>query len=167
MGSYGKVTELLPTDALQPKGKHVTTISYHDTNLYHNVVTGRLVTGVLHFLNKALIDWHSKKQSTVETSTYESEHVSARTCTEQILDLRITLRCIGVPIRFTSCMFGDNKSVVDSSMTPHGKTHKRHIALSFHRVREAIAANTINYQFIDSGINPADILSKHWGYSDI
>ena len=64
-------------------------------------------------------------------------------------------------------MFGDNESVVDSSMTPHGKIHKRHVALSFHRVREAIAANIINYQFIDGKLNPADILSKHWGHSDI
>ena len=145
----------------------MTTISYHDANLHHNVVTGRSVTGVLHFINKTPIDWYSKKQSTVETSTYGSEYVSARTCIEQILDLRITLRYLGVPIRSTSYMFGDNKSVVDSSMTPHGKIHKRHVALSFHRVREAIAANIINYQFIDGKINPADVLSKHWGHTDV
>ena len=58
-------------------------------------------------------------------------------------------------------MFGDNKSVVDSSMTPHAKIHKRHVALSFHRVREAIAAKIIRYHFIIGNINPANILSKH------
>ena len=41
---YGKVTELLPEDAPAPKGKHVVTISYHYSNLHHNVATGRLVT---------------------------------------------------------------------------------------------------------------------------
>ena len=35
-------------------------------------------------------------------------------------------------------MFGDNKSVADSSMMPHVKLHKCHMALSFHRVREAM-----------------------------
>ena len=79
---YGEVTELLPEDAPQPLGKSVTTISYHDANLYHNVITGRSVTGVLHFLNKTPIDWYSKKQSTVETATYGSEYSSARTCVE-------------------------------------------------------------------------------------
>ena len=64
-------------------------------------------------------------------------------------------------------MFGDNRSVVDSSMTPHAKIHKRHVALSFHRVREAIAAKIIGYYFINGEINPADILSKHWGHAQV
>jgi hypothetical protein len=135
--------------------------------LYHNLITGRSVAGVLHMLNKTPVDWHSKKQSTVETATYGSEFSSARTCVEQILDLRITLRYLGVPLRKLSYMFGDNDSVVNSSMTPFGKIHKRHVALSFHRVREAIAAKIISYQFINGKINPADILSKHWAHHNM
>ena len=164
---HGNVTELLPKDAPEPLGKPVVTISYHDANLYHNIITGRSVTGILHFCNKTPVDWYSKKQSTVETATYGSEYVSARTCTEQIIDLRNTLRYLGVPLRKKSFMFGDNRSVADSSMTPHAKIHKRHVALSFHRVREAIAAKIVAYYFIPGEINPADILSKHWGYQQI
>ena len=164
---YGEVTELLPEDAPRSLGKSVTTISYHDANLHHNIITGRSVTGVLHFINKTPIDWYSKKQSTVETATYGSEYSSARTCVEQILDLRNTLRYLGAPIKTKSFMFGDNKSVVDSSMTPHAKIHKRHVALSFHRVREAIVAKIVGYHFINGNINPADVLSKHWGHSQV
>ena len=58
-------------------------------------------------------------------------------------------------------MFGDNDNVINSSMNHQGKIHKRHVALSLHRVREEIAANIISYQFISSEINPADILGKH------
>ena len=76
----GKVTELLPQDAPVPKGKHVVIVIYHDANLHHNVVTGRSVTGVLHFVNKTPTDWNTKKQATVEIDTYGSEHSSARTC---------------------------------------------------------------------------------------
>ena len=48
------------------------------------------------------------------------------------------------------------------------KLHKRHNALSFHRVQEAIAAGYIQYFLhIPGKVNPADILSKHWGYSDV
>ena len=158
---YGEVKELLPEDAPRSLGKEVVTISYHDANLYHNVITGRSVTGIIHFVNKTPIDWYSKKQSTVETATYGSEYVSAKTCVEQIMDLRNTLRYLGVSVKKKSFMFGDNRSVVDSSMTPHAKIHKRHVALSFHRVREAIAAKIVGYYFIPGEINPADILSKH------
>jgi hypothetical protein len=62
-------------------------------------------------------------------------------------------------------MFGDNKSVVDSSMQLHTKLHKHHTMLSFHHVREAISSSIIGFYFIPGDRNPADILSKHWGIS--
>jgi hypothetical protein len=61
-------------------------------------------------------------------------------------------------------MFGDNKSVADCSMQLNAKLHKRHTMLSFHCVREAIAAGILGFY---SEENPADILSKHWGYTQI
>jgi hypothetical protein len=64
-------------------------------------------------------------------------------------------------------MFGDNKSVVESSMGIHDKLHKRHTMLSFHRVREAIASGKVGFNFIPGKLNPEDILSKHWGYTQI
>jgi hypothetical protein len=64
-------------------------------------------------------------------------------------------------------MFGDKKSVIDSSMQLHAILHKRHTMLSFHRIREAIAYGIVDFFYIPGDINPADILSKHWGYSQI
>ena len=84
-----------------------------------------------------------------------------------IIDLRTTLWYLGVPIRDKSYMFGDTKSVVDSSMQLHAKLHKRHTMLSFHRVREAIASGIVGFFYVPGDINPADILSKHWGYSQV
>jgi hypothetical protein len=131
------------------------------------MLTGRSVTGVLHLLNQCPIDWFSKKQATVETATYGSEFVAACTCVEQVMDLRSTLRYLGVPIRAKSIMFGDNKCVVDSSTKIHSKLHKRHTTLSFHRVREAVAAKVIGFFHIDRKRNPADVLSMHWGYAAV
>ena len=106
-------------------------------------------------------------QSIVETTTYGSEFVAARTCLEQVIDLCTTLCYLGVRIRNKSYMFGDNQSIVDSSTHPHSKLHKRHTALSFHCVREAIAAKIVAFYHISGDINPADILSKHWGYQQV
>jgi hypothetical protein len=92
----------------------------------HDVVTGRSVTGILHLANKTPNDWYYKKQATVETATQESEFVAARICVDQIIDLRNSLRYLGVPIRSKSYLFGDNISMVDSSMQVHAKLHKRH-----------------------------------------
>jgi hypothetical protein len=63
--------------------------------------------------------------------------------------------------RENSYMFGDNKSVVDSSMQLNAKLHKQHTMLSFHREREAIAAGILSFFFLAGDDNPADILSKY------
>ena len=91
--------------------------------------------------------------------------MAARTCVEQIIDIRTTLRYLGVPVVGSSQMFGDNESVVNSSEHIHTRLHKWHNALSFHRVRESIAASICRFHYIPGKINPVDILSKHWGYN--
>jgi len=164
---YGDVKEIIPTDIPETKGKYVTLSHYFDANLYHDMITGRSVTAILHFLNQTPIDWYSKKQATVETATFGSEFIAARTTIDQIVDLRTTLRYLGVPIREKSYVFGDNKTVIDSSSTPHAKLHKRHNALSFHRVREAVASKYVSIFHLPGEYNPADILSKHWAYASV
>ena len=159
---YSDATEEIPKDAPRPLGKAVKMTSYVDANLHHDLINGRSMMGIFHFLNQTPIDWYSKLQSTVETATFGSEYVAARTCTEQVMDLRNTLRYLGVPVDGASMIFGDNESVVNTASHPHGKLHKRHVALSHHRTREAIAAGITRFYHIRGDKNPADILSKHW-----
>ena len=146
---YGNVREELPYDLPRALGKPVTLTHFVDANLYHDVMTGWLVTGILHLINKTPIDWYSKKQATVATSTYGSEFVASKICVDQIIELRNLLCYLGVPINSKSYMFGDNKIVAESSTIPEAKIHKRHVMLSFHRVREAIASRIINFVHVD------------------
>jgi hypothetical protein len=84
---YGNASETVPKDAPEPLGNPITMTHYQDVNLYHDIITGRSVTAILHFLNKFPINWYSKKQATVKMATYGSEFISARTCVNQIMDL--------------------------------------------------------------------------------
>ena len=126
----------------------------------HDYITGKSATGIIHMINKTPIEWYSKRQATVETSTYGSEFVAARIATEQIIDLRYTLRMFGVLLDGPAWMFGDNLSVVVNSTIPQSTLKKRHNALAYHRVREAIAAGILNFVHINGKENPADILTK-------
>jgi hypothetical protein len=164
---YGEVREDIPADAPKPLGKFVTTTHFVDANLMHCAATGRAMTSILHLVNKTPMDWFCKKQSTVETATYGSEFNAARACVEQIMDIRMTLRYLGVPIRDRSYVFGDNKSMINSATQIHSKLHKRHTMLSYDRVREAGAAGIVHITHVPGSANPADILSKHWGYADV
>ena len=69
---YGDVKEEIPNDTPEPLGNYVITTHYVDANLFHDILTGRSVTGILHLINKTPLDWFSKKQATVETATYGS-----------------------------------------------------------------------------------------------
>ena len=164
---YSGACELIPYDIPKPLGKHVQTTHYVDANLHHDLATGKAVTAVLHFLNQTPIDAYTKRQSTVETGKYGSEFVAARTAVDQIIDIRTTLRYLGVPIRDKSYMFGDNRLVVTSSTIPNSTISKRHHLASYHRVREAITARYISFQWKDGKSNPADILSKHWEFAPV
>ncbi len=125
---------------------------------------GWSVMGILHFMNKMPIDWYSKKWATMETATYGSKFIAACTCIDQVLDLRLTLHYLSVPIHDVSYIFGDNKSIVQSATQPHAKHHKWHNALSFHWAWEAIVSKNIIMTHMPGADNPADILSKHWAY---
>ena len=72
----------------EPLGKGLVTTTTMDANLNHYLVTGKSLTGCLHFVNTTPVDWYSKKQATVETATYGSEFVAAKTATEQIMAAR-------------------------------------------------------------------------------
>jgi hypothetical protein len=105
-----------------------------DANLMHGLTTGRYVTGTIHMLNQTPIDYFSKRQGQVETATYGSEFVAARTATEQIINLHYSLRALGIPLDGPSWMFGDNQRVVTSSMVPHSCLNKRWNTLSYPHV---------------------------------
>ena len=162
--TYGNVKEAIPEDLPPSLGKSVVLTTYVDANLHHDLITGRSVTGILHLVNQTPVDWYTKRQATVETATYGSEFVAARIATDQIIDLRLTLRYLGVPVDTHTYMFGDNQSVITSSTIPHSLLAKRHNALSYHQVREAIAAKIVKFFHIEGTTNPADILSKHCGH---
>ena len=58
---YGYVRELIPRDAPTLLGEFVILIHYVDSNLMHCLLTSRLVTGILTFINKTPMDCFSKK----------------------------------------------------------------------------------------------------------
>ena len=71
----------------EPLGEAVITTTTMNANLHHCLATGKSLTGCLHFVNKTPVDWYSKMQATVETATYGSEFVAAKTKDLVTIDL--------------------------------------------------------------------------------
>ena len=57
-------------------------------------------------------------------------------------------------------MFGDNLSVILNSQNPAADLSKKHVAISFHMVREAVAAGIIEPYWLRNWYNTSDIMTK-------
>ena len=104
--------------------------------------------------------WFSKRQNTVETSTFGSEIVALRIAVEMIEGLRYKLRMMGVPIDGPTNVFCDNESVVKNVSNPDSPLKKKANAIAYHKAREAIASKIIRIAKEDGETNLADLLTK-------
>ena len=96
-------------------------------------------------LNNTPVRWVSIRQKTVETSTYGSELVASKIATELILEVRYMLQSLGVALDGPALMLGDNMLVVLNTSVPSSVLKKKHNAIAYHRVREAIAAKILRF----------------------
>ena len=150
----------MPSDAPEPKGESVRLTHFWGANLMHDLTTGRSATGTPHMINQTPANWCSKRQLTVETAACGSELVAGQTAAEQVMDTHCTLRVMGVPIDGPSHMFGDNESVITSSMAPHSMLGKRRNMLLCHQCREAIAAGVSKMFHADGKQSRSDVMTK-------
>ena len=157
---YKGAKEAVPLNAPEPRGNAVQMNCFVDADHAANRVTRRSHTGVVVFVNRAPVLWHSKAQNTVETSTFGSEFVAMRIATELVEGLRYKLRMFGVPLEGATNVFCDNQSVVTNTTLPSSTLKKKHNAIAYHRVREAVAAGTIRVAKVSSEKNVADMLTK-------
>ena len=83
-----------------------------------------------------------------------------RVALELIEGLRYKLRMLGVPVEGPADVFCDNEGVVRNTTAPELTLKKKHTAINYHRVREAVASGTICIAKEDTQSNLADLLTK-------
>jgi len=157
---YPGACEELPGNMPKPKGNPVELTAYVDADHAHDQLTRRSVTGILLFINNTPIKWYSKRQNTVETSTYGAELVALRIAIDNVVEFRYKLRMMGIPLKGPSHVLCDNRSVVLNTTLPSSTLKKKHNAIAYHRVREAVAAKVVKVLHIEGKENIADILTK-------
>lgn len=157
---YRDAEEAIPSNMPEPRGREVIISCFVDANHAGDVVDRRSQTGVLIFVNRAPIHWYSKRQATVEVSTFGAEFCALRIATEMIESLRYKLRMFGVPIDGSANVFCDNESVYKNTTIPESVLKKKHHSIAYHRCREAVAAGTIRVAKQGTTKNLADLFTK-------
>ena len=90
--------EELPTDAPKSRGRAVEVTAFVNASHAYDKKTRRSHTGYIIFVKRAPIIWYSKRQATVDSSTYGSGFIALKTCVEHIIALGFKLRMFGIPI---------------------------------------------------------------------
>ena len=157
---YPDACEKIPPNAPLPRGKPVQINCFVDADHAGNIVTRRSQTGILIFLNMAPISWYSKRQNTVESSTFSSEFIALKTACEQLVSLRYKLRMFGIPLNGPANIFCDNEAVYRNTSDPSSTLKKRHQSIAYHTCRESVASG-MALIFKEAGeTNLSDILTK-------
>jgi len=157
---YRDAKEQIPLDMPEPRGKEIQTTCFVDSDHAGDKVTRRSRTGVLIFANRAPIVWYSKKQTSIETSSFGSEFSAMKTAVELVEGLRYKLRMMGVPLDGHTHVLADNQSVVKNSSIPESTLKKKSNSIAYHYVRERAAAGVIHIQYENTKTNLADCLTK-------
>ena len=157
---YGDVKEAIPPNAPEARGNEVVIRHYVDADHAGEKLTRRSRTGYITFLNMSPTNWFSKRQNSVESSTFGSEFTALKIVTEHNRGLRWKLRMLGVPINESSYVFCDNMSVVYNTTAPESTLKKKSNAIAYHCVREAVAMKEILIAYEPTDTNLSDLMTK-------
>ena len=136
------------------------TYCFVDDNHAAEKVKRRSLNGIMIFWNRAPILWFSKRQNSVESSTFGSEFTSLKKSVEMATALGYKLRMFGVPIDVPTDIFCDNEAVYKNSLTPESVPCKKHHSIAYHKCREAVASGIYRKAKEDTDTNLAYIFTK-------
>ena len=131
-----------------------------DSNHGHDLVTGKSITGVIIFVGRTPIKYFSKRQSSVQTSTFGAEFVSLKRSVEEAIAIRYYLRSMGVRVTKPTVIYGDNLSAIRNSVDPGSPLKKKYLALAYHFCRQYFSAGVVSIRKIDTKENIADPFTK-------
>jgi transposase InsO family protein len=131
---------------------------YADADYAACLDTRRSFSGYVFRLGKSVISWRSRKQTSVSTSTTESEYVALSLACRQMqwfqkafADLRIDVQC---------ALRCDNTGAISIAENDQVNDRTKHIDVHYHKVREEYRKGTFELLYVSSGQNLADICTK-------
>ena len=157
---YKGVKEDIPQNAPEARGREVGIHCFVDASHASDKATRRSQTGILIFVNRAPIIFFSKRQNSVETSTFGSEFTACKQAVELVKALRYKLRMFGVPIEGPANMYCDNEAVYKNVAIPSSVLNKKMHSVSYHYCREAVASGTCRIAKEGTDTNLADLFTK-------
>ena len=136
---------------------------FSDADMAGDIDGQRSTSSMLVFLGSAPISWMSLKQKVVALSTCEAEYVAAATAACQVVWLRRLLgELTGVEAHPPALMV-DNQPAIALAKNPVLHDRSKHIDVKFHFLRDYVDGGQIIIEFVETGRQLADVLTKLLG----
>jgi len=152
--------EEIPSNMPQPRGTRFVISALVDADHASDTVSRRSRTGFLVYINSALVYWFSKKQNSVESSSFGSEFIAMKQCCKYLRGLRYKLRMMGIPVYGPCYIQGDNQSVLANTSIPESALKKKSQSIAYHFVQEGVVRDEWRTAYINTKCNDADLLTK-------
>jgi transposase InsO family protein len=136
---------------------------YCDSNYGGCKDTFRSTTAYIFKVNGAPVSWCSKLQNSVAKSTCEAEYVSTSTAAQEAVHLRNVLKDLGQEQVEPTTVYCDNRGAIQLANNTVTKTRSKHIDIQIHFVRELVERNVVQFKYIPSKFNVADMFTKPLG----
>ncbi|KAG6479946.1 hypothetical protein ZIOFF_063423 [Zingiber officinale] len=140
--------------------QEISIFGYSDSDLAGDLDGRKSTSGMAFYFNESLVSWNSQKQKTVALSSCEAEFMAATTAACQALWLRSLVSELTGEEPKPVTLFVDNRSAIALMKNPvfHGRS--KHIDTKFHFIRECVEKGQIMVEFINTGEQRADVLTK-------
>ncbi|KAG6397726.1 hypothetical protein SASPL_143896 [Salvia splendens] len=123
-------------------------------------------SGYVFYMGDTAFTWMSKKQPIVTLSTCEAEYVAATFSVCHAVWLRSLLAELGWSQKEPTTICVDNKSAIALSKNPVFHNRSKHIDTRYHYIRECVANQEIQVEYVKSQDQVADIFTKPLKHED-
>ena len=135
---------------------------FSDSDWAGDRMTRRSTTGYIVFLCAGALAWQSKLQTTVATSSMESEYMAEYAALQELVWLRGVFKELGLLVAKPTPFFMDSKSAKDLSENPVYHKRSKHIDIKYHWIREHVNGKfpTAKLIHVSTDDMAADIFTK-------
>ena len=112
---------------------------FSDADWAGDIITRRSTTGYIIFAAGGPISWQSKLQTTVATSSMESEYMAMYAGMQELVWIRGVLKELKRPLSEPTPFLIDSKSAQDLAMNPVYHARSKHIDIKYHWLRQHTA----------------------------
>jgi hypothetical protein len=150
------------THQLTYRGELAALSGYSDSDWAGDIATSRSTSGFVFNIGSGAISWSAKRQPTVALSTCEAEYRGQTQAAKEAIWLRQLLQNLNPSgtTPYATIIYCDNQGAISLAKDPRFHARTKHIAIQHHWVREQIADEKIQLEYVSTARQVADGLTK-------